>query len=199
MSSARASAHRAALASSNPGKARELEALWPGWSIEPLDMALAPAEEGSTFWANALGKARFGRTLAPEIPWVLGEDSGIEASALGGAPGLRSARFAGAEASDEQNVNRLIAAVAAASDRRVRYVSELSGIGLDGTVLRGRGILAGTLAHAPRGSEGFGYDPIFIPDGEPATVAELGDGWKARHSHRAQAARALRQAIEALS
>ena len=161
-------------------------------------MALAPAEEGSTFWANALGKARFGRALAPEIPWVLGEDSGIEARALGGAPGLGSARFAGAEASDEQNVNRLIAAVADALDRRVRYVSELAGIGLDGMVLRGTGILAGTLAHAPRGSEGFGYDPIFIPDGESATVAELGDGWKARHSHRAQAARALRQAIEAL-
>ena len=190
---------RAGLASGNPHKARELAALWFGWSIELVDMAQAPYEVGVTFWANAVAKARYGRTVALEVPWVIGEDSGIEAAALGGAPGVRSARFAGAEASDQQNVECLLEAMASNDDRRLRYVSELACVGLDGEALRGTGVLTGTLAAAPRGSEGFGYDPIFVPDTEVATVAELGNDWKARHSHRAHAARALLRAIEALA
>ena len=82
------------------------------------------------------------------------------------------------------------------SDRRARYVSELVALAPDGRQVRGSGILEGRIADAPRGAGGFGYDPVFIPDGEEQTVAELGDAWKAEHSHRALAARALRDAVD---
>ena len=82
------------------------------------------------------------------------------------------------------------------SDRRARYVSELVALAPDGREVRGSGSLEGRIAGAPRGAGGFGYDPVFIPDGEEQTVAELGDAWKAEHSHRALAARALRDAVD---
>ncbi len=81
-------------------------------------------------------------------------------------------------------------------DRSARYVSELVAIAPDGEEFRGSGIVTGAIAHEPRGSEGFGYDPVFVPDGESRTVAELGDAWKARNSHRARAAQALRDAVD---
>jgi XTP/dITP diphosphohydrolase len=91
---------------------------------------------------------------------------------------------------------RLLGELAGVAERAARYVSELVAITPDGDELRGTGILAGRVASEPRGSEGFGYDPIFVPDGEELTVAELGDAWKAQHSHRARAARALREAVD---
>ncbi len=120
---------------------------------------------------------------------MLGEDSGIEVAALDGAPGVHSARWA------EEPIARLLAELEGVTDRRARYVCELVAISPDGGELRGTGTLEGRIAEKPRGSEGFGYDPVFVPDGEELTVAELGNAWKRANSHRARAAAALRSAL----
>jgi XTP/dITP diphosphohydrolase len=129
----------------------------------------------------------------PPGAWILAEDSGLEVEALAGAPGIRSARYAGPTASDAENVSMLLAALDGVTleRRRARFVAELVCLSPDGSEFRGRGSLEGAIAPEPRGSAGFGYDPVFIPAGETRTVAELGDGWKREHSHRARAARAL--------
>jgi XTP/dITP diphosphohydrolase len=187
---------RATLVSSNPHKARELAVLLPGWEIEPIAATELPEEVGDSFYANARGKARFGRTLDLDR-WSVGEDSGLEVDGLGGGPGIYSARFAGPDATDEENVARLLEELAgvAGQGRRGRYVSELVAVSPDLEEFRGRGTLDGAIAAGPRGSGGFGYDPVFVPDGEQRTVGELGDEWKARHSHRAAAARQLLAAV----
>jgi XTP/dITP diphosphohydrolase len=184
---------RAVLASRNAHKARELELLLPGWTIEPLDVDGWPDETGETYYENALGKARFGRDAGDGESWTIGEDSGIEVEALDGRPGLHSARYApeGAPA-----IAKLLGELEGVSERRARYVSELVALTPDGREVRGSGLLEGHIADAARGVGGFGYDPVFVPDGEELTVAELGDAWKAEHSHRARAARALRDAVE---
>jgi XTP/dITP diphosphohydrolase len=182
---------RAVLASSNRHKVRELEALLPGWTLEPLDCDDYPPETGATYYENAALKARFGREVSSDS-WVLAEDSGLEVKALGGRPGVLSARYApeGAPA-----IEKLLAELGGVEDRRARYVSELVLLDGDGRELRGTGVLEGRIATEPRGSEGFGYDPIFIPDGAERTVAQLGNGWKAENSHRARAAYALVEAL----
>jgi ribonuclease PH len=174
-------------------QAVELERLMPGWTIVPLDRDDYPPETGATYADNARGKARFG---ARGDAWSLGEDSGVEVDALGGRPGIESARYApeGAPA-----IAKLLGELdGVPSDRRrARYVSELVAIAPDGEELRGTGTLDGRIVAEPRGAEGFGYDPIFVPDGEERTVAELGDDWKAANSHRARAVRALLEAVDA--
>ena len=180
----------ARLASRNANKARELEHLLPDWRIEPLAADDYPAEDGTTYYENARGKALFGRTRAEPGEWALGEDSGIEVAALGGRPGVQSARTGG-----DDPVGWLIGELAGVEDRNARYVSELVIVSPAGEELRGTGMLEGRIAHEPRGSEGFGFDPIFIPAGEEKTVAELGNEWKRQHSHRANAARALLVAL----
>ena len=174
------------LCSRNRHKARELERLLPGWKIEPLDRDDYPPETGATYYENAALKARFGREHVDG--WVLAEDSGLSVDALGGRPGVLSARYApeGAPA-----IAKLLGELEGVEDRGAHYVSELVVLAPDGRELRGTGVLLGRIATEPRGWEGFGYDPIFVPNGEERTVAELGDDWKAEHSHRAQAARAL--------
>ncbi len=185
------------LVSRNEHKARELRAALPGWEIALLAAGELPPETGTSFYENARAKARFGRATGHPRAWMAGEDSGLEVSGLGGRPGIRSARYAGETASDAENVTKLLAELGEAEpDRRAaRYVCELVCLSPDGDELRARGTLAGTIADAPRGSAGFGYDPVFVPDGETRTVAELGDAWKARSSHRARAARALAEAL----
>jgi XTP/dITP diphosphohydrolase len=182
---------RATLCSRNAHKARELEVLMPGWSIETLDADDYPPETGDTYYENASMKAAFGRTRVPG--WTIGEDSGLEVAALDGRPGLHSARYApeGAPA-----IAKLLGELEGREDRSVRYVSELVAIAPDGEELGGTGILDGRIAYEARGSGGFGFDPVFIPAGEERTVAELGNEWKSRHSHRARAARALLDALE---
>ena len=174
-----------ALASRNENKLRELRAALPGWDLELLDADDYPPEHGSTYAENARVKASFGRTIAPAGVAVLGEDSGIEVDALGGRPGVESARWA------EDGVAALLAALERVEDRRARYVCELVCIDGEGNEFRGTGTVEGTIASEPRGSEGFGYDPIFVPLGEEQTVAELGNAWKVANSHRARAAAAL--------
>lgn len=188
---------KAVLASRNPHKARELAVLMPGWEIEPIDVEALPEETGATFYANARAKAVFGREVVDGGAWVLGEDSGLEVEGLGGRPGIRSARYAGPGATDEENVVKVLAELegVAGDDRRARYVCELVCLAPARGELRGTGTLEGSIAAAPRGSAGFGYDPVFVPAGEERTVAELGDAWKAQRSHRAAAARNLLAAV----
>ena len=189
---------KAFFASGNAHKLRELRELLPEWEIEPLGAAL-PEETGSTFYENARAKALFAREAADPDSYVLGEDSGIEVEGLGRRPGVRSARYAGPAASDEENVAKLLAELSRSTgdERRARYVSELVVVTPDGGEIRGTGTLAGRIAAAPRGTAGFGYDPVFLPIGEARTVAELGDEWKRSHSHRAGAAAVVRAALGA--
>jgi len=202
------------LASRNAHKARELEELLPDWRIQPLYADDYPEEIGTTYYENARIKARFAHERVGG--WVIGEDSGIEVASLGGRPGIHSARYAReaanvvGQAADTRPEDRvasgdpggapaiakLLAELDGVDDRRARYVSELVAIAPDGRELRGTGILEGTIAEAPRGSGGFGYDPVFVAEGERLTVGQLGDSWKLEHSHRARAARALREALE---
>ena len=183
----------ARLASANANKLRELSAALPTWSLELLGADEYPPESGATYYDNALGKARFGHSVDGADAWVLGEDSGIEVEGLGGRPGVESARWAGGG----DPVALLLAELGDADGaaRRARYVCELVGISPAGEEVRGTGTLEGRIASEPRGSEGFGYDPVFIPDGEERTVAELGNEWKTRNSHRARAAVALARAL----
>jgi XTP/dITP diphosphohydrolase len=178
---------RAVLASANPGKLRELRRALPDWEVEPLDADDYPPETGDTYYENARAKALFGREREPGR-WVLGEDSGLEVAGLDGAPGIKSARFAGG-----LHVERLLAELedVEGQARGARYVCELVALSPGGEEVRATGILQGRIAGEARGTEGFGYDPIFVPDGEERTVAELGNEWKLRNSHRARAARAL--------
>ena len=180
----------AVLCSRNRHKARELEQLLPGWTLEPLDRDDYPPETGATYYENAAIKAAFGRQHA--AGWVLAEDSGLEAEALDGRPGVLSARYA---PEGPPAVAKLLGELEGVEDRRARYVSELVLLAPDGREFRGTGTLEGRIAAEARGSEGFGYDPIFVPDGEERTVAELGNEWKRTHSHRARATAALLRVI----
>jgi XTP/dITP diphosphohydrolase len=182
----------ARLCSHNEHKARELRALLPGWTIELLEAGEFPAEDGATYYENARAKALFGRTVGPADAWMLGEDAGIEVVGLGGGPGVRSARSA---AGDEVPWMLRELHGIEGDGRRARYVSELVAIAPDGNEFGGTGTLAGRIIDEPRGTEGFGFDPIFLPDDEEQTVAELGDGWKSKHSHRARAAAELRKKL----
>lgn len=181
----------ALLVSGNPNKLAELRAVLPGWRIEPLTAGEWPEETGTSYRENARLKARFGRERAPEVPWVLGEDSGIECAALGGGPGLHSARWA--EGRDQADA--LLERLQGVDDRRARMVSELVALSPGYGEFHGAGTLEGEISLDRRGREGFGYDPIFVPRGYAQTVAEIGEAWKLQHSHRAQAALALAAAL----
>jgi len=181
---------RATVCTANPHKLEEFRALFLDWELELLAGADFPPEDGLTFTDNAKLKARYGRRVGPADRWMLADDSGIEVGALGGGPGVHTARWA-----EGRHVEKLLGELAGRDDRDARYVCELVAIEPDGTEVQGTGVLEGTIALTPAGDEGFGFDPLFIPRGETRTVAELGDDWKAQHSHRALAARALRDLI----
>jgi XTP/dITP diphosphohydrolase len=182
------------LATRNDHKLRELREALPGFEIEPLpeDVRLPP-ETGETFAENALGKARAAREATGRT--AIADDSGIAAHGLGGRPGVRSARYAGEEATDEQNLAKLLEEVGRQDDRTVAYVCAIALVGEDGseTVFEGR--CGGTLAREPRGTGGFGYDPAFVPDDtgpeDGRTMAELAPDEKHAISHRGRAARKL--------
>ena len=177
------------LSTRNPHKVREFGRLLPGHEVVALpDGVELPPETGATFADNALPKARAAAraTGAPAIA----DDSGIEAQALGGAPGVRSARYAGPGATDAANLDKLRAEAPPGSE--LAYVCALAYV--DGeTELVFEGRCTGRMASEPRGAGGFGYDPVFLPDdGDGArTMAELSDSEKDAISHRGRAARAL--------
>jgi XTP/dITP diphosphohydrolase len=181
------------LATRNEHKLRELEQLMRPHELLPLPAEVElPPETGTTFADNALGKARAaaGATGLPAIA----DDSGIEAAALKGAPGVWSARFAGEDATDEQNLAKLLREVPPDGDTRVAYVCAMAFVEPGGSEQVVHGRCEGRLTHEPRGSGGFGYDPAFVPDdypGDERTMAELAPEEKDAISHRGMAAREL--------
>jgi XTP/dITP diphosphohydrolase len=179
------------LATRNAHKVRELAALLDGIDVVPLpDGVELPAETGDSFAANALPKA-WAAARATGRP-AIADDSGIESEARGGAPGVRSARFAGEHASDADNLARLIAEAPPGS--ALTYVCVIALVDpRTGEEHLFEGRCTGTMADAPRGSNGFGYDPIFLPDDrhDGRTMAELDQAEKDAISHRGRAARAL--------
>ena len=180
----------AVVCTANAHKLAEFQALFPDWELELLADADFPPEDGATYANNARIKADHGRAVGPADRWMLADDSGIEVAALGGVPGVLTARWA-----EGRHVEKLLGALAGEDDRGAQYVCELVALSPEGDELVGTGVLRGEIARAAAGGEGFGFDPVFVPLGEARTVAELGDSWKAEHSHRALAARSLRDAL----
>jgi XTP/dITP diphosphohydrolase len=182
------------VATRNEHKLRELRELLPGVELDPLPPEIdLPPEEWESFAENALGKARAAH-VATGRP-AIADDSGIEALGLGGRPGIRSARYAGEDATDEENLGKLLEEVGQQDDRRVTYVSLIALVDEGGNESIFEGRCEGTLAGEPTGTGGFGYDPAFVPDdtgpGDQRTMAELSPEEKNAISHRGRAARAL--------
>jgi XTP/dITP diphosphohydrolase len=186
---------RLVAATRNGHKLRELGEILAGVELVPLpDGFEPPPEDGETFADNALTKARAARAATGTAAFA--DDSGIEAAALGGAPGVRSARYAGEDATDEENLSKLLREVAEdGDDRRVTYVCVIAYVDEAGDEQFFEGRCEGELATEPRGSGGFGYDPAFVPDdtgsGDRRTMAELHAAEKHAISHRGRAAREL--------
>jgi XTP/dITP diphosphohydrolase len=180
------------LSTRNAHKLREFEPLLAPYRVLALpDEVELPPETGVTFADNALGKARAAAAATGKA--AIADDSGIAASALGGRPGVYSARYAGEGASDEENLAKLLREVPDDGDRGVAYVCALAYVDPDGTEHVVEGRCEGTLAHDPRGNGGFGYDPAFLPADrdDDRTMAELTPTEKDAISHRGHAARAL--------
>ena len=187
---------RIAIASRNPGKIREILRICSDWPVAWVTYTAQDwpdvEETGETYVENALLKAR-AVVRALDIPG-LADDSGIEVDALGGGPGVRSARFAGEGATDRGNLQLLIRRVSEVPqhERTARYRCVAVCVSPHGGELGTEATCEGTLTISPRGTGGFGYDPIFVPKGETRTMAELSDEEKDVISHRGQALRALR-------
>jgi XTP/dITP diphosphohydrolase len=186
------------VATRNEHKLRELGEILSAFELVPLPPEVElPPEDGETFTENALIKARAAYAATGEP--ALADDSGISARALDGRPGVRSARYAGEDATDEENLALLIEELRGAADRGVAYVCVLAHVGADGAETVAEGRCEGSLIDRPRGDGGFGYDPAFVPEDtgpdDPRTMAELSATEKHAISHRGRAARALAQAL----
>lgn len=183
------------LASRNAHKIRELDEILPGATLKPLPEGIEVSpEDGDTFVANALIKARAARAATGEA--VLADDSGLVVDALGGRPGVRSARYAGESASDGENLEKVLRDVASsAGPPTARYVCVIAWIDEHGRESTFEGSCEGRIITEPRGDGGFGYDPAFIPDDtgpdDQRTMAELSPAEKHAISHRGRAARAM--------
>lgn len=182
---------RLVLATANPDKAAEIAAILAGHELVPRPASVPDVEEvGSTLEANARLKAQALAT-ATGLPAVA-DDTGLEVVALGGAPGVHSARFAGSHASYADNVDKLLAELAGAPDRQARFRTVAIACWPDGRELLAEGEVAGVITEAPRGGGGFGYDPVFAPrEGDGRTFAEMTAADKHAVSHRGRAFRAL--------
>jgi XTP/dITP diphosphohydrolase len=192
---------RIAVASKNAHKLREIARICADWPVawKTVETTHEPwpdvAEPHETYLDNARAKAReIARSFG--VP-ALADDSGIEVDALGGAPGPRSARFAGEEATEEENLEKLLAAVSDVpeAERTARYRCVAVLAWPDGREMTAEGVCEGRLDANPRGSRGFGYDPAFVPEGFDRTMAELDDDEKDAISHRGRALRALREHV----
>jgi XTP/dITP diphosphohydrolase len=187
---------RLVLATRNEHKLRELAQLMHPIELDPLPGKVTlPPETGTTFADNALGKARAAAAATGRT--AIADDSGIEAAALSGAPGVWSARFAGEDATDEENLAKLLRDVPPDGDTRVAYVCAMACVEPGGREQVVHGRCDGRLTHEPRGTGGFGYDPAFVPDDHPGdlTMAELTPEEKDAISHRGRAARELRRRL----
>ena len=186
------------VATRNEHKLAELAEILTGFELQLLPESVAlPHEDGETFADNSLLKAR--AAVAATGRGAIADDSGITAVALGGRPGVRSARFAGEGADDEANLSKLLADLAGHQDRSAAYVCAIAYVSADGAELVEEGRCAGVLIETPRGEGGFGYDPAFVPDDTGAadgrTMAELTAAEKHAISHRGRAARALAERL----
>jgi XTP/dITP diphosphohydrolase len=188
---------RIVMASRNEHKLRELGRVLAPHTLEPLpDGVTLPPEDGDTFTENALIKAR--AAAAATACLALADDSGIVVAALDGAPGVRSARYAGEGATDEQNLDKLLSEMRGRADRRAAYECVLALVVPDGSERVFEGRCEGVLAQEPRGSGGFGYDPAFVPldlSGDVRTMGELSPPEKDAISHRGRAARKLAEVL----
>lgn len=192
---------RVVVASANAGKLRELDALLRplGWDLVPQQrLGVEPAPEtGTTFAENALIKARHAARAAL-LP-ALADDSGIEVDALGGRPGVWSARYAGEQATDRENLEKLLAALQGVPPERrtARYRCVMAYVrdAADPSPILGVGCWEGRIGTVPRGKGGFGYDPIFLPQDGNRTAAELEPAEKSAVSHRALALSSLRSQL----
>jgi XTP/dITP diphosphohydrolase len=192
---------RLAVASKNAHKLREIARICADWPVEWVTVDNHPGpwpdveEPFATYLENALVKAR---TVADRlgVP-AIADDSGIEVDALRGAPGPRSARFAGAEATDAENLAKLLEELSDVPPGRrgARYRCVVAVAWADGSDLWTEGTCEGTIVDDPHGEGGFGYDPAFVPEGETRTMAELADEEKDRISHRGRAFRAMRDRL----
>lgn len=190
---------RVVVASGNAGKLGEIRAALPAWefvTVTELGGWKAPAETGTAFEENARIKARAAHEQFGMA--ALADDSGLEVDALDGEPGVRSARYAGESASDAQNNAKLLGKMVwePESARTARFRCVIVLVDEDGTETVATGTCEGSVAQAPRGTGGFGYDPLFLPDAAPGlTMAELDVETKNVISHRGAALRALREAL----
>lgn len=192
--------NRVVFASKNRGKIRELKALLEGLGVALLSLHDYPdapdiSEDGHTFFENALKKARAVSEYTGLI--VIADDSGLEVDSLGGAPGIHSARYSGAGATDETNIRKLLEEMKGLSggERGAAFRCVLILYRPDGTFEAFEGELKGTIARGPSGSEGFGYDPVFIVPEYGRTVAELDPETKNRISHRGKAFAKLKESL----
>jgi XTP/dITP diphosphohydrolase len=187
---------RLLLATANAGKTRELGPLLEGlgytiMSLRDLGGMRLPPEGETSYRDNALGKARAAAAAAP-LAVALGDDSGVEVDALGGRPGVGSARYGGPGLTDAERVTRLLAEIGAVSGRGARFRCVLALVAPWGEEAVVEGVVEGVLTDRPRGIQGFGYDPIFLVPALGRTFGELSDVEKDRLSHRARAAAAAR-------
>ena len=189
----------------NPGKVREIISIldncgWSFASLKEFPSIEAAEESGDTYSANAIAKARVYASATGLV--ALADDSGLEVAALNGAPGVFSARYAGENASDADRRQLLLSELDKTGDRvrRARFVSSVAIAAKDGYVLNvAEGICDGKITFAPRGTGGFGYDPLFVPDGYDQTFAELSEEIKNRISHRAKALIQTRHFLASIS
>lgn len=185
------------VATTNKGKLNEFRNLTASVGItikSPADLPVysSPAETGATFLDNARIKARTMKAIKPEC-WVAAEDSGLEVEGLGGMPGIHSARYGGPKASDAENNAKVLKMlqIRSPANRKACFKCCIVAFGPDGVEHVFEGRVDGQISTASKGKEGFGYDFVFIPDGETKTFAELGVAFKNKISHRAQAIRQL--------
>lgn len=193
------------IASGNPHKVEEFEQLLDKINFKVISAKSCGGmpevdENGGSFVANAQIKAEALRAVAPKEAWVLADDSGLEVDALDGAPGVYSARYAGSDASDAENVAKLLNALdgLAQEKRTARFRCVLCVIDDSGLISHYDGSCEGYISMAPAGDNGFGYDPVFVPKGYDQSFAQLGDIVKGELSHRAKAAGWLKSTLAEL-
>lgn len=185
------------VSSTNKGKLTEFKAILAQvaevHSPAELSSYAAPKETGSTFVENARLKARALKAIVDN--WVVADDSGLVVEGLGGLPGVHSARYAGERASDAENMAKLLKMLQIRSpqNRQAKFICALVVLDPNGKEYVIEEELKGSISQKTQGKGGFGYDPIFIPEGQSQTLAELGAAFKNQHSHRAQAIRSLKQ------
>lgn len=190
---------RIVVGSRNQKKVAEIKAILSGLGV---DVAPLPAgtpevsEDGATFRENACRKASALAEFLKET--VLADDSGLEVPSLRGLPGVHSARFAGEHGNDAKNIEKLLEMMKGIDDRRASFRCVIALAGPEGVIIEAEGSCTGTIGHTPRGSCGFGYDPVFVPDGRSETFAEISPEEKNNLSHRGRALETFKQKCRGL-